>query len=167
MDYDYLSSIVSGYTNLSSLTNQAGSVLSGLSSLGDTVSSSLSGLNSFSGILDAAMKSAGVDEETAKDLQSIAAVKTRGGAESEARSNLIMQNYLYAALMQDTLQNSLTDSADFTSNLFTGLAVGSLSDDDSSSGTESVTQALQNSTLNAISNLSAYKELLNSEQFAG
>ncbi len=156
MDYDYLSSIVSNYTNLSSLTNKASSALSGVSSATDAMSA-ISATNSFSSVLDAAMQSAGVNEETASELQSIAAVKTNSGIESEARSNLIMQNYLSAAIMQDTLQNSLTDSADFTSSLFSNLAVGST---DENSGSSSMLGSLQQSTLSAISNLSSYQQLL-------
>ena len=157
MDYDYLSSIVSNYTNLSSLTNQATNVLSGLSSVSDAVSA-ISATNSFSSLLDAAMQSAGVDDETAENLQGLASVDANSGFESEARSNLIMQNYLSAALMQDNLQNSLTDSADFTSGLFENLAVGTESDDGSAAG--SMLGSMQASTLNAISNLTSYQELL-------
>ncbi|MCR4903382.1 MAG: hypothetical protein K6A23_11040 [Butyrivibrio sp.] len=157
MGYDYLSSIVSNYTNLSSLTNKASSALNGVSSVSDAVSA-LSATNSFSSVLDAAIQSAGLNDDTASSLQSLAAVDTNSGLESEARSNLIMQNYLSAALMQDTLQNSLTDSADFTSSVFDNLAVGSNSEDGSSGSTLG---ALQENTMSAISYLSAYQNMLN------
>ncbi len=157
MAYDYLSSIVSNYTNMSSLTNKANSALSGVSTLNNAINA-LSATNSFSNVLDAAMQSAGLDDETSSELQDIAAVKTSSGVESEARSNLIMQNYLSAAIMQDTLQNSLTDSGDFTSSLFSNLAVGSTDED---SASNSMLGSLQESTLSAISNLSSYQQLLN------
>ena len=157
MDYDYLSSIVSDYTNLSSLTNKTSSVLNGASSVGSLLTE-ISGNSSFSSILSAAMQSTGVDDDIANSLQNIASVYTNSGMENEARSELIMQNYLYAALMKDTLQNSLTDSGDFTSSLFQNLAVGS-TDDDSSSGNTTL-GSLQNSALSAISNLSAYEKYL-------
>ena len=157
MDYDYLSSVLSNYTNLSSLTNKAGNVLSGVSAVNDAVGAT-SATNSFSSVLDAVIKASGVSEDSAQELRSLASVNADTGLESEARSNLIMQNYLSAALMQDTLQNSLTDSADFTSSLFENLAVGTMGDDDSSSG--SMLGSLQESTLNAISNMSTYQNLL-------
>ena len=160
MDYDYLSSIVSNYTNLSSLTNQATSALNGASSVGSLLSE-ISGTSSFSSILSAAMQSTGVDDDIANSLQNIASVYTNSGMENEARSELIMQNYLYAALMKDTLQNSLTDAGDFTSSLFQSLAVGT-TDEDSSSGNSSL-GSLQNSTLSAISNLSAYDKYLKTD----
>jgi len=160
MDYDYLSSIVSNYTNLSSLTNQATSALSGASSVGSMLTE-LAGSSSFSSILSAAMQSTGVDDDIANSLQNIASVYTNSGMESEARSELIMQNYLYAALMKDTLQNSLTDAGDFTSSLFQSLAVGNMDDEDESGST--TLGSLQNSTLNAISNLSAYDKYLKTD----
>lgn len=160
MDYDYLSSIVSNYTNLSSLTNQTTSALSGASSVGSMLTE-LAGSSSFSSILSAAMQSTGVDDDIANSLQNIASVYTNSGMESEARSELIMQNYLYAALMKDTLQNSLTDAGDFTSSLFQSLAVGNMDDEDESGST--TLGSLQNSTLNAISNLSAYDKYLKTD----
>ncbi len=160
MDYDYLSSIVSNYTNLSSLTNQATSALNGASSVGSLLSE-ISGTSSFSSILSAAMQSTGVDDDIANSLQNIASVYTNSGMENEARSELIMQNYLYAALMKDTLQNSLTDAGDFTSSLFQSLAVG-MTDEDSSSGNTTL-GSLQNSTLSAISNLSVYDKYLKTD----
>jgi hypothetical protein len=198
MDYDYLSSIVSNYTNLSALSNKIGSV-SGASSIsdvvntlssGDTFSGLLnnalqsvsnnapetsneelidsairavtasSGLNSITGVLDSMVKTTGVDEDTAERLAGLAGVDTSNGTEKEARSNLIMQNYLTASIMKDTLQNSLTDSADFTQALFSGLAVGGTGDDGSSNSTLST---LQNSTLSAISNLGAYEDYLDKQ----
>ncbi len=176
MDYDYLSSIVSDYSNLSSLTNtnKSANLLNGItsltnkttgtvgdiSSLSDAVSLVKNG-GSFSNILSSVLNSKGVDEDTAEKLQDVASAKTTTGLESEARSELLMQNYLQAALMKDTLQNSLTDSADFTSSLFQNLAVGTNSDDNSSNN--STLGTLQNSTLNAISALSSYQNFLDSE----
>ena len=157
MDYDYLSSIVSDYTNLSSLTNKTGSALGSVSSISDVINT-LSKSNSFASVLDAAMQSAGVSDEIADDLQDLASVNTNNGFESEARSDLIMQNYLTAAIMKDTLQNSLTDSADFTSSLFDNLAVGTSSEDGSASG--SMLGSLQKSTLSAISNMSSYQDFI-------
>jgi hypothetical protein len=196
MDYDYLSSIVSNYTNLSALSNKIGAstgvssikdVMNTLSSgdsfsgiLGDAVQSiagdydeysnaeladsairaitSNTGSASITGMLDSMVKSEGVDDDTAQKLSGIAGVNVSNGTEKEARSSLIMQNYLTASILKDTLQNSLTDSADFTQSLFSGLAVGS--GDDSSNSTLT---SLQNSTLSAISNMSAYEDYLDKQ----
>lgn len=245
MDYDYLTSIISNYSNITSLSNQKTNALSGASYIKDAMnkmgqtsssdglqastltdalkSASLSGalqssslsdiseLSSLSGILNPSLKDAafsdvlsaalaaeGVDDDMAEkltDLAGAAGIKgdvaeaseirkrieegiTAGagsiendsvsglssGIEGEARSNLIMQNYIYAALMKDTLENSLSDKADFTSMLFQGLAVGAFggsNDDNSSSG--GLLSTLTDNTLSAISNMSAYQELLGEE----
>jgi len=147
MDYDYLSSIVSNYTNLPSLTNRTWGVLNtfGTQNAENTLNSldSLSSLNSqrayssiqdavtllkqnssFSSILESAVKAAGIDEDTAENLMNIASVNTDNAFESEARSDLIMQNYLYAALIEESLKNQVSENADFTSGLLQGLALG-------------------------------------------
>ena len=140
---------MSNYTNLPSFTNKTGSVLnsfSSLSSLGeenalgslDSVGAysslqdamaSLQQSSSFSTILNSAVQAAGISEETAEKLSSIASVETDNAFENEARSNLIMQNYLYAALIQESLKEQVSENGDFTSTLFQGLALG---DDNSS-----------------------------------
>ena len=174
MDYDYLSSVVSNYSNLTSLNSLSGGMLgsaSALASLGSSLdvsdsTSALASANSFSSILGMVMKSdllgqtaASEDSpesianelaEEAKDrLISIAGAGSDGTAEGEARSNLILQNYLYTAMMKDSLDNSLTDKADFTSGLFSDLAVGT--DDEEGS---SALSSLRNSALSAISSYS-------------
>ncbi|WP_155994821.1 hypothetical protein [Butyrivibrio sp. WCE2006] len=193
MDYDYLSSIVSNYSNLTSLnslnnkTLTGGSVIKGIAALADPggslesldATSELTGANTFSAILEAAIQSgrlenANMSDETLETLKTAAerlsedsageniseklAQKLSGiagaGAESafdgEARSTLIMQNYLYAAMMKDSLQNSLTDKADFTSGLFSDLAVGT-----EDNNTSSILGSLRDNTLGAISNFTA------------
>lgn len=243
MDYDYLTSIISNYTNMSALSNQRANTLSGANYIKDAMnkmaqtsssdglqastdalkSASLSGalqssslsdiseLSSLSGVLNPSLKDAafsdvlsaalaaeGVDDDMAEkltDLAGAAGIKgdvaeaseirksieegisagagsiendsvsgLSSGIEGEAKSNLIMQNYIYAALMKDTLENSLSDKADFTSMLFQGLAVGAFggsNDDNSSSG--GLLSTLTDNTLSAISNMSAYQELLGEE----
>ena len=180
MDYDYLSSVVSNYSNLTSLNSLSGGMLgsaSALASLGSSLdvsdsTSALASANSFSSILGMVMKSdllgqtaASEDspesianelaEEARDRLISIAGAGSDGTAEGEARSNLILQNYLYTAMMKDSLDNSLTDKADFTSGLFSDLAVGA--DDENGN---SALSSLQNSALSAISSYSNYKSLL-------
>lgn len=212
MDYDYLSSIVSNYSNLTSLSALGGSTLGGntalkgvstllntgssLDSLEDT--SSLAGANTFSAILESAMKAGRTDglegdsalgdytsvlettaglltkatddqssnvatslsDETVDKLVGIAGAGTDAAFEGEARSNMILQNYLYTAMMKDSLENSLTEKADFTSGLFSELAVGSEDEDGSST-----LSSLKDSTLGAISNYSTYKTLLENSDF--
>ncbi|WP_026527596.1 hypothetical protein [Butyrivibrio sp. VCD2006] len=186
MDYDYLSSVVSNYSNLTSLNSLSGGLLSGTSSLGSAsalaslgssldVSDSTSALasaNSFSSILGMVMKSdllgqTAASEDSAETIASelaeeardrligIAGAASDGTADGEARSNLILQNYLYTAMMKDSLDNTLTDNADFTSGLFSDLAVGT-EDDNGNSALSS----LQDSALSAISSYSNYKSLL-------
>lgn len=145
MDYDYLSSIVSNYTNLSALGNKIGSAI-GTSSIKD-VMNTLSSRDSFSGILSDATEA----------VSGLAGVNASTGIEKEARTDLIMQNYITASILKDTLQNSLTGSGDFTQSLFSGLALGG---DDSSNSTLS---SLQDSTLSAISNMEAYADYLNKQ----
>lgn len=243
MDYDYLTSIISNYTNMSALSNQKANTLSGANYIKDAMNkmaqtsssdglqtstdalkpaslsgalqssslsdiselSSLSGIlnpslkdAAFSDVLSAALAAVGVDEDMAEkltDLAGAAGIKgdvaevseirksieegisagagsiendsvsgLSSGIEGEAKSNLIMQNYIYAALMKDTLENSLSDKADFTSMLFQGLAVGAFggsNDDNSASG--GLLSTLTDNTLSAISNMSAYQELLGEE----
>ncbi|WP_026661178.1 hypothetical protein [Butyrivibrio sp. AC2005] len=207
MDYDYLSSIVSNYSNLTSLSTLGGSALGGstalkgvssllnsgsaLDSLDNT--SSLVGANTFSAILEAAMKAGrtgddagdtasgnlssvaeiatglltkategdstdvatNLSDEAAQKLVGIAGAGTDAAFEGEARSNMILQNYLYTAMMKDSLENSLTEKADFTSGLFSELAVGGEDED----GTSALS-SLKDSTLGAIGNYSSYKTLL-------
>ncbi|WP_408069596.1 hypothetical protein [Butyrivibrio sp. JL13D10] len=215
MDYDYLSSIVSNYSNLTSLSTLGGSVLGGnsLSTLSDISAlnggalngnalkgssldgnaalngvsellnsdsvldsidgtNSLIGANTFSAILEAAMKSAAgtitnnantedadistnISKQVEDKLVGIAGAGTDSALEGEARSNMILQNYLYTAMMKDSLENSLTEKADFTSGLFSDLAVGGEDEDGSST-----LSALNDNTLGAIGNYSAYKTLL-------
>ncbi len=186
MDYDYLTSVVSSYNNLTSLNSMSGGLLGGTSGLGSAsalaslgssldVSDSTSALasaNSFSSILGMLMKSdllgqtaaseesaesiaSELEEETRDRLIGIAGAASDGTAEGEARSTLILQNYLYTAMMKDSLDNSLTRDADFTTGLFSDLAVGS--DDE---GGNSTLNSLQNSALSAISNYSDYRSKL-------
>ena len=184
MDYDYLSSIVSNYSNLTSLSALGGSTLGsnaalkGVSALlnsGDSLdmvgtTNSLVGANTFSTILESALKAtdgsasdveSSLSEEAAEKLVDIAGAGTDSALEGEARSNMILQNYLYTAMMKDSLDNSLTEKADFTSGLFSNLAVGT-EDEDSSS----VLGTITNSTLGAISNYSSYKTLLDNSDFS-
>ncbi len=171
MDYDYLTSIVSNYTNLPTRINKLNSTQNSFSSLDslDSISSlnstgaysslqdavtALGQNSSFSTILSSAVKAAGVSEDMANSLMNIASVDTDNGLESEARSNLIMQNYLYAALIQESLMNQVSEEGDFTSSLFQGLALG----DDSSAQTAAT--AIQNVSLadsiNAQSDIEAF-----------
>lgn len=193
MDYDYLSSVVSNYSNLTSLNSLSGGMLgsasglgsaSALASLGSSLdvsdsTSALASANSFSSILGMVMRSdllgqtaASEDsaetianelaEEAQDRLISLAKAGSDGTAEGEARSNLILQNYLYTAMMKDSLDSTLTDKADFTSSLFSDLAVGS--DDENGNSTLS---SLQNSALSAISNYSNYKSTLDNTLNSG
>ena len=186
MDYDYLSSVVSNYSNLTSINSLSGGLLGSASGLGSASAfaglgssleasestSALASANSFASILGMVMKSdllgqtsASEDsaesiadelaEEARDRLISLAGAGSDGTAEGEARSNLILQNYLYTAMMKDSLDNTLTGNAEFTSGLFSDLAVGA--DDDNGNSTLS---ALQNSALSAISNYSNYKSML-------
>ncbi|WP_022761015.1 hypothetical protein [Butyrivibrio sp. AD3002] len=186
MDYDYLSSIVSNYSNLTSLNSMSGGLLGGSSALGsasalasigsslDTAdaTSALASANSFSSILGMVMKSdllgqtassedsaeaivSDLSKEAEDRLIGIAGAASDGTAEGEARSNLILQNYLYTAMMKDSIDNSLTDKADFTSGLFSNLAVGSEDGEGNSA-----LSALTDTALSAIGNYSGYKSLL-------
>ncbi|WP_029323481.1 hypothetical protein [Butyrivibrio sp. AE3004] len=171
MDYDYLSSIVSNYSNLTTLNSlgtgalgsMSGKGISAISGLGNALglsddTSAISGASTFSAILDAVMKSGETEEmadAASQKLSSIAGAGTDSAFDGEARSNMILQNYLYTTMMKDSLQNSLTDKADFTSGLFSGLAVGS-EDEDSSS----ILGSLKDTTLGAIGNYSSYKSLM-------
>ena len=186
MDYDYLSSVVSNYSNLTSLNSLSGGLLgsaaglgsaSALASLGSSLdasdsTSALASANSFSSILGMVMRSdllgqtssseesaESIANELAEEAQnrliSLAGAGSDGGAEGEARSNLILQNYLYTAMMKDSLDSTLTNNADFTSGLFSDLAVGA-EDDNGNSALSS----LQDSALSAISNYSNYKSML-------
>lgn len=152
------------------------SALAGIGEALDSASSTsaLASANSFSSILGTVMRSdllgqtassedaaetiaSELAEESAKKLSSLAGAGSDGAFEGEARSNLILQNYLYTAMMKDSLDSSLTDKADFTSGLFSNLAVGS-EDSDGSSALKSMTD----SALGAIGNYSAYKTMLDS-----
>lgn len=173
MDYDYLSSIVSNYSNLTSLNTLGGAAWGGSSLSGNTAlkgissllksggsldsledTNSLIGANTFSEILENAMK------EAQGRLVGIAGAGTDAAFDGEARSNMILQNYLYTAMMKDSLENSLTEKADFTSGLFSDMAA---STEDSESN--STLDSLKDSTIGAIGNYSTYKALVDNSEF--